>query len=72
VKPHPLWACHDFIKILVINHKRLCYISIKHRWCNFDVIHKFVSKSKMYSVWSTVYDQVCKLSCWWTTNSVID
>jgi len=51
----------DLIKILVINHKRLWYISInffKHRWCNFEVIHKFVPKSKMYSVWSTVQSHI--------------
>ena len=42
-----------WLKILVINHKRLWYISInlfKHRWCNFEVIHTFVPKSKMYSL----------------------
>ena len=43
----------DLIKILVINHTRLWYISINfftHRGCDFEGIHKFVPKGKMYSL----------------------
>ena len=49
----PLGMSCDIIKILVINHKGYgVFLStfFKHRWCNFEVIHKFVPKSKMYSL----------------------
>jgi len=53
----PFGMSCDLIKILVINLKGYgIFLStfFKHRWCSFGVVHKFVPKSKAYSVWSTV------------------
>ena len=48
---HPLvHVICDLIKILVINHKRLWYISINLDDVILKLYTKFVPKSKMYSL----------------------